>query len=573
MNFLKCKAHYSCLLSSFVVIVLLGALLLVACDSKTDTGAIDGSAAADSAGAAGSEAATAESPTSLQELAQQIAGEYGKVESVLENDSDITVFVFPENHASMLQRLEMAIMLNRLYATQDVLHLGLEGWPADDPPMELSWAHAPPPYVPGEPITRREDVLAHMLKEGEFTSIEFMGLIYDDVVVHGIDDAELRAKTIDYSVRFVPLDYLYAIALATMGDGDLDFWSGLVEDEEFERAFEFAILSTDYTSEAMDRYEDLESVEEQQALLDEIVDKVEEVSAELRPAEVENMRALLDYMDIVDERSDVFAESILDIAEENPGAPVAIEIGFSHTQRVVGLLEEAGVSYATIYPISYYLEEDPSLLSLEAYERQEAGLSPGGPGSIGRWLTGNIGVLKGHLQTTAFQFGIRELTVSFYDFFVESEREGEREEGSEGYPPDVMEEINRAFAEARASRQSPSERILADVNSGWEFQCEGAWYLDGYPHLQMGYSSAFVLPAQIEVSRDPSAGGFIGSSSEGSISSGGLATGSLADSLESMHIELVASYSLSPAQSQDISRGEGSYVAGTGVRYNIQTSQ
>jgi hypothetical protein len=442
MNSLKCKARFSRLLSFFLVVVLLGALFLAACSSRPGTE--DGSGAADAANASGSEAGVSESPSSLQELAEQIAGEYGKVDSVVENDSDVTVFVFPENHASMLQRIEIAIMLNRLYATQDVLHLGLEGWMQDDPPMELSWAHRPPPYVPGEPITSREDVLAHMLMEGEYSSMEFMGLIYEDVVVHGIDDAELYAETIDYSVRLVPLDYLYAIALATMSDDDLGFWSGLADDEDYEKAFEFAILSTDYTEQTMNGYENLESTEEQQVLLQEIIDKAEEVSAELRSNEVENMQALLDYIDVVAARSDVFAESVVEIGGDNPGAAV---------------------------PTSFHLDEDPSLLSLEAYERKEAGLSPGGPGSIGAIVSGRMPEPIANDELIITLSGIREFmqvalsrNVSFWMNFSPniSGKSGKdlKEELEPGLVDDLREQWDKLV-------NQPLKAVSAE---GWEFE-------------------------------------------------------------------------------------------------------
>jgi hypothetical protein len=331
-----------------------------------------------------------EPPKTLQEIADNVADEFGKVEKVVETGSETIVFIFPENHASKLQRVEIAIMLNRLYARYNIRHLGLEGWLSDQPPMELTWAHQPPAYVPGTPISNREDVLSYMLKDGEFSSIEFVGLIYEDVLVHGIDDAELYARVIDDAVRYVPFDYLYAISLTTMSDADYSFWSELVTDEEIERAFEFAILSSDYTAEAMERYSEMQSSEEQKAFYQELINKAQEVGAELYPYETENIQALIDYTNVVIDRSDVFVESILNIAKNNPGGPVAMEIGFSHTARVIKLLEEAGVSYVSIYPISFFLEEDPSLLSLEAYQRKEEGLSPGGPDSIGRYITGRM---------------------------------------------------------------------------------------------------------------------------------------------------------------------------------------
>ena len=475
MNFRKWKAHYARLSSILIVFVLLGAMFLVACDSETAA------------------------PASLQEIAEQIAGDYGKVESVLENDSDTTVFVFPEDHSSMLNRVEIAIMLNRLYETQGMRHLGLEGWAATDPPMELGWAHESTPYVPGDPFTDREDVLVYMLMDGVLNSMEFIGLVYEDVVVEGIDDAELYAQKIDYSVRFVPLDYLYAIALATMDEADLVSWSDLVDDEELDRAFEFAILSTEYTAETIERYGDLESVAERQALLDEIIDKAEEVGAELRPSEMENMQVLVDFNDIVDARSDVFAESILDIAEENPGAPVAIEIGFLHTERVLELLENAEVSYAAIYPISYSLDSDPSQLSLEAYQRKEAGLSPGEPGSIGRSLTGTMPMCVGPLFTTALEADIRRYTIFIPDLTFDSEH-GLEENFWEGFRPDSGAALTAAQEEYLKKATEELHTSISETYSffgrpfdptDFQFQFESAGYANAHSYAVFGISHPF----------------------------------------------------------------------------------
>ena len=65
-------------------------------------------------------ATAAEAPLTLEELAKLIADEFGEIQEVNDNGSDTPVFVFGEIHASNFERIDIAIMLNRLYATQNL---------------------------------------------------------------------------------------------------------------------------------------------------------------------------------------------------------------------------------------------------------------------------------------------------------------------------------------------------------------------------------------------------------------------------------------------------------------------
>ena len=161
--------------------------------------------------------------------------------------------------------------------------------------------------------------MAHMLAEGEHTSIEFMGLVYEDVLVHGLDDAELYAVNIEEEELLVPYDYLYAIALQTMSDADYESWLDLADKGENENAFDLAMQSTDYTADALERYLNLKTPKDQQVMLKEIADKAEEVGAEIYPKEEVAMQALMDFTDIAYARGGVFAESVMDIIKKIPG--------------------------------------------------------------------------------------------------------------------------------------------------------------------------------------------------------------------------------------------------------------
>lgn len=325
-----------------------------------------------------------ETPPNLSEIAEEIITDVGEVKAVYDGDPDRVVFIFAEDHGSLAGHVEGAIMLNRLYANYNVRHIGLEGWVADDPPMDLSWAHRPPPYVPGTPITDREDVLVYMLAEGELIPADFIGLVYEDVVVHGIDNAELYAVKLHASFFNVAFDYNYAVTAARMNDQDKQFWASLKASDEDQLARDYAINSSVEAQERIERMTSDISDTEFIEILDELVALVDELGLDLTPMP-EAMQKLQEYMQVVSQRSNAMGSHLLELAMDYPGF-IASFVGGMHADRIAEMLEEAGVSYVVIYPLSRSLEEDPSRLSAEAYARKEAGMSPGEDGTLGAVL-------------------------------------------------------------------------------------------------------------------------------------------------------------------------------------------
>ncbi|MBS1248573.1 MAG: hypothetical protein MAG431_00125 [Chloroflexi bacterium] len=333
-----------------------------------------------------------ESPPTLDEIADGIAGEVGEVKATYEGDSEEVVYLFAEDHASIGGKLEIAIMLNRLYARQRTRHVGLEGWFASDPPMDLSWAFGPSPYESGAPVTAREDVLAYMVKDGEFTSAEFLGLVYEDVVVHGVDDAELYGITIEPQLWSTPFLYNYEIGINMLNEDEYDTYYGYVIEKETEKAYEFVLQTVEFAQEMENRLRKKASAEDYALILDELkaeLEKWAEKNGNPIPARrVEEMANLRAYIDVVIQRSDAMAANILAILESNPGAPLALSTGVMHADRILEVLEGAGVSYAYIWPHALTLDDDPTRMSPEAYQYKEMGKSPGGEGTIGAILRG-----------------------------------------------------------------------------------------------------------------------------------------------------------------------------------------
>jgi hypothetical protein len=341
-------------------------------------------------------APTEEPPTptpeiTLVDIAAEVAAEVGVVTEVIENDDQTVIFVFEERHDSILGQIEIAIMLNRLYRDYDMRHIGLEGHMADEGSLELSWAHREPYFQPDQNITGREDVMVQMTQEGEFSGVELIGLLYNDIFVDGIDDAELYAFDPPEEAWDAPDFYLYYIALAGMNDTENTAWQALYDAEQYSEAFEFALGTDDFAGEMYEKLNDpvdIVSAEAWLTALNEIQAQAEDVEVELSEEDIANLDGMGEYFEHVSQRSDAMVDAILALAEANPDSPLAMNIGALHTERVSKLLAQAGVSYAIIRPDSMEDGNAAGLLSVEAYQRKAQGLSVAPDGWLGSFLDG-----------------------------------------------------------------------------------------------------------------------------------------------------------------------------------------
>jgi len=319
----------------------------------------------------------------LNEITDDVADEFGVITSLVQTDSETIIFVFEERHDSRLGRVEIAIMLSRLYADYNLRHIGLEGLFVDDGPLDLSWAHSEPFYQPDQTITVREDVLVQTLQDGEISSAELIGLLYHDVVVEGIDDADLYAYDPPDEAWDASDFYLYNIALAGMDETETTIWNALYDSEKYSEAFEYAMSTDEFTMEMWGRTSDpvdVLSAENWLLALDELRTKADATGADLTVDEQTNLDAMGVFFEHVSKRSDAMVTAMLELATANPGDPLAMTIGTLHTERVNELLTEAGVSFVVIRPVSLAEGSTVGLLSPDAYRRKQQGFSvaPGG---------------------------------------------------------------------------------------------------------------------------------------------------------------------------------------------------
>lgn len=71
-------------------------------------------------------------------------------------------------------------MLNRLYLDYGMRIIGLEGAFA---PLDLSWFHA---LSSGD----KKSIAVRLIAQGEINRAELMGMVYDDVLVEGVEDRQ-----------------------------------------------------------------------------------------------------------------------------------------------------------------------------------------------------------------------------------------------------------------------------------------------------------------------------------------------------------------------------------------------
>ena len=344
----------------------------------------------------------AASTSTLHEMADQIVAGVGQVLDLREGDPDRVIFVFEERHDSVLVQLEMAIMLNRLYADHGLRFIGLEGLTTDESPLDLSWAHWCSPYRPDRAIAAREDVIVHTLFEGNSRAVELLGLIYEDVVVAGIDDAELYAVQRPREEWSAPFTYLYGIALAGMDTSEYSTWKEIYDEGDEEEAYRYA-MSTDPPSLELDerlRDEiDMTSAEEMLEILSLLRSRASRVHANLSDVTAAQLDALEDYMQVVSRRTEAMATSMLDLASSLPGVPLAVNIGAMHSERMMDLFADSGVSCVAVRTLAQAEGSTVGLLSAGAVERRVLGLP-----AYASTLTGALSGSKNPVSLTPFPF-------------------------------------------------------------------------------------------------------------------------------------------------------------------------
>ena len=297
------------------------------------------------------------------------------------------ICILEEKHTSVASQIEIALVLVRLHDRYGLRHIALEGLVKGREVPSVHWFRT----LGGDADrASRDEVAVRLLQQGEINAVEFLILVYPDVVVHAADDAKLYAVKPSDRAHLASVFYLLKIALGSVRDEHVPRIEELQKDEKIEELLEYIISLDDW---ARSRYEALKergskfSTREMLEDLTEIEERAEAVGAPILPEEKAAMSEMKDFLEAAMKRSDVLAQNALDIRPQGSMPLVALKVGAAHTEEIATRLDKARVTYGVLTPLS--MDDDSGDLSFEAFESKNKLLSVDWTGEgLGSFLDG-----------------------------------------------------------------------------------------------------------------------------------------------------------------------------------------
>jgi len=324
---------------------------------------------------------------SVKAIAEEITAGVGSVKQVNEGSPEI-VIVFEETHNSPAGQTEIAAMMNRLYENYGMRQIALEGYFKESGKLDASWFQKSPPFVAKEPIREREDVIVQLLQDGEISSSEMMALTYNDMVVTGVEVPGEYDFELSDEASSAPILYLYLIAAPGLTNDEINKANELFNADKTLEAVEFIINADEWTSKEYALMNDetkIISAEGWLQILDEIEARASNVDvSEYKPG-MDNLR---EFYETASQRSRTMVDNTLEISQRSPNVPVAMVIGAAHTELVVQLFAERGISFAIVRGNALDQGLANGDLSNNAYDRKNKKLSVDLAGSLGALLDG-----------------------------------------------------------------------------------------------------------------------------------------------------------------------------------------
>jgi hypothetical protein len=288
-------------------------------------------------------------------------------------------------------------MLLRLHEKYGLEVIGLEGTPQRDRPLDAAWFHDA-----GGAAARdaREDAAVRVLAEGEISSPEFMALLFPRIKVFGTEvPATVEAKLPEGN----PLAfYLVSIAEKLVHQADIRKTNDLLrEAKELERAKKFEEakkkqeagfdhlltahpwLRQHYTPIVKNAEPTPLGTLRQQA--QGIKAKADDLGLTIPDRTRKQFDVYLSFLEARDRASDAMTAYVVGLAKAAEGKPVGMIIGAAHTERIVTLLRESGVSFALVRPDP--LHPDYGQMPYEEFKHKHDRLwGRTSPGTLGKLL-------------------------------------------------------------------------------------------------------------------------------------------------------------------------------------------
>lgn len=335
-------------------------------------------------------------------LASNISAGVGKVSASVDGDSEKKIIIFEELHNSRAGQIEIAIMLNRLH-DNGLKTIALEGFSTDDD-LHPQWFH----NLSNTSV--KQEVATQLLKKGEISDAEFIALLYPDVKIYGVENAE------EYNVRASEdpsFYYILAIGFTNLSQDEKRKASQLAK-ENVTEYIKFVINARPCTKkwyEHLTNKSRIFSIEEEISVLEQIEkaadkvgayeersiwDKLSElwdaivganiVEAKIDYQERAYFKELLKFYRTASKRSETITANTLNLSK-SANAPIALVIGAGHTSKVSKLLKNNSATYAVITPNSLTeTKKDISKLNSSAYDRKLKNLSVDEEGMLGSFL-------------------------------------------------------------------------------------------------------------------------------------------------------------------------------------------
>ena len=331
------------------------------------------------------------------EIAKIVATDVATVKQTFQGSVGAPILVIEESHSSRIIQLQEGIILNRLHNQYQVNQIGLEGFVRERSELKADWYENDTHGSKGA----AQAVAVKLLGEGEYSSAEFMKLVYNDLTIVPIETgSEYNMPEPDNRMVYaVCLSYFYQIALRTLRP---EYESQLVKLEqeaekfknnkiEYEKKLENMrkfiykdppdkISNDPWVKEKMLIFSKPESIintsiEKEVSFYEEIQKHVNDNNLQTTP---ENKKIIQDFIAFLRGRmaaSKTMVNAISPIADQPKVRAVVILIGAAHTDGICDLLKAAKRSFAVIRPTALDQTLDSSNIPFKMYSRKFEGKS------------------------------------------------------------------------------------------------------------------------------------------------------------------------------------------------------
>ncbi len=296
------------------------------------------------------------------------------------------VVLFEERHDLRAVQVQEALAMVRMHDQFGLRDIALEGYLKDEGPVDTSWMkNASGPVS----TNARARAVVSLLREGEISSAEFMKLIYDDILLHAIEDRAEYDVSVSNKAESAPFDYLLAIAEKSLPQekyAELEAIDARLKTlpknspeakSESQKLVDtilsgdpwakekYGILNDPVKSQAL-------SGEDQLALAEEIEKRAQQSGAEIGSEEKEGLQEYVRFWRGRMAASHTMVGAIGDVAKNPQVALVAGLIGAFHTSGMSQQLGQMGISYAVLRPLAMDQEKTAGSLGNTAFDRKYA---------------------------------------------------------------------------------------------------------------------------------------------------------------------------------------------------------